>query len=207
MVLTKRNVLPRIRALRRLAQTRLGRDTDTMELLYTSLLRPSVEYQHPLLLISYKSVVDKVEIYQNSCLRIISGASAQARNADLRKIPDTPSIRGRCVFLSSSMFGICARKTSVNPEREHLRTQSSIVLVVLGRETWNASVIELSYPDGLQIDTLFNFSTLYRTPTPRRSRKSSRHSPLDYYKNLGNAITHFLRMGLSASHRYLGVGD
>ena len=151
--LMKRNVLPRIRSLKLLAQTRWGCDTETLKQFYTAFVRPAIEYSHPLLIISNKSVAEKVEVYQNSCLRIITGTSAHARNANLRKMLELPTIMDRCAYLSATLYENCSRKTGANPERSAAET----VVNRIGsrdRKNWNATVINIAYPDGFRMNRL-----------------------------------------------------
>ena len=96
--LFRQMILPRIRDLRLLPQSKWGCNTEALMRYYAAFIRPVVEYDHPLLLTGAKSPMDKAEVRQNSCAGIVSGSSAQARVANPRALFDIHPIRSRCKF-------------------------------------------------------------------------------------------------------------
>ena len=115
--LFRQRIPHRIRASKLLARSRWGCEAETLLRYYTAFIRPVVEYSRPLLLNGVNSAMEKGEVYQNSCLRIVTGSSAHARVSNLRALCDVPPIRSRCIYLSASLFENCIRKPSSNPEK------------------------------------------------------------------------------------------
>ena len=142
--LFSRRIPQRIRALKLLAQSRWGCETETLLRYYTAFIRPVIEYAHPLLLTGINSAMEKAEVYQNSCLRIVTGSSTHARVSNLRALCDVPPIRSRCIYLSASLFENCIRKPSSNPEKN---AAESVVTRPAGRnrQTWRSAVVDIAY--------------------------------------------------------------
>ena len=140
----RQRIPPRIRASKLLAQTKWGCDTETLLRYYVAFIRPVIEYAHPLLLTGINSAMEKAEVYQNSCLRIVTGSSAHARIANLRALCDVPPIRSRCIYLSASLFENCIRKPSSHPEKN---AAESVVARPVGnnRQTWRSTVLDIAY--------------------------------------------------------------
>jgi len=142
--LFRQRIPQRIRALKLLAQTRWGCETETLLRYYVAFIRPVIEYARPLLLTGINSAMEKADVYQNSCLRIVTGSSAHARVSNLRALCDVPPVRSRCIYLSASLFENCIRKPSSNPEKN---AAESVAMRPVGgnRQTWRSTVLDIAY--------------------------------------------------------------
>ena len=88
-------VAPRIRALNLRASTRWDCDASTLLSLYRAYARPVLECARQILLTINNSIKDKMEVYPNSFLRLVSGESAFTKIGNPRSTSNFPSVMDR----------------------------------------------------------------------------------------------------------------
>ena len=140
----KRRIPLLTQSLRLVAKSRWGCETQKLMRYYLAFIRSFIDYARPMLTVGIKSGMGRAELYQNSCLRVISRSSAHARVANLSALFGAPPIRRRCTYLEASLSGNCIRKPISRREKlavdsDPRRPRGN------NKPTWRYNVIDLPY--------------------------------------------------------------
>ena len=101
--------IPRIQILRSISATNTGADRSTLLKLYTSWIRPVIEYSSICYATASPKTLQKLDKLQSQALKIVTGATRTASNPATHFVTNTPSLGIRRLKQAANMFATLQR--------------------------------------------------------------------------------------------------